>query len=73
MERDTESFVILDHLLHFYPPNTSKNQNLKKMNKMPGDIIILHMCKKNYDRMIYGSCDMVCDRRMDRRTDGQKK
>ena len=25
MERDTEFFVILDHFLHFYPPNNPKN------------------------------------------------
>ena len=32
-----------------------KTQNLKKMKKTPGDIIILHMCTKNYDQMMYGS------------------
>ena len=31
------------------------------MKKMPGDIIILHMCTKNYDHMMYGSWDMVRD------------
>ena len=40
--------------LPFHPPNDPKNQNLKKMKK-PGDIIILHMCSKNYDHMMYGS------------------
>ena len=25
---------------------------------MPGDIIIFHMCTKNYDQMMYGSWDM---------------
>ena len=36
----------------FYPTNYPKNQNLKKMKKkMPGDIIILHMCTKHYDHM----------------------
>ena len=39
------------------------------MKKIPGDIIILHMCTKNYDQMMYGSQDMV----RDRRTDGRKK
>ena len=39
------------------------------MKKAPGDIIILHMCTKNYDHMMNGSLDMVCDRRMD----GRKK
>ena len=36
------------------------------MKKKPGDIIILHMCTKNYDQMIYGSWDIVWDRRTDR-------
>ena len=34
------------------PPNP-KNQNLIKMKKGPGDIIILQMCTKNYDHMMY--------------------
>ena len=36
-------------------PNSSKNQNLIKIKKTPGDIIILNMCTKNYDQMMYGS------------------
>ena len=39
----------------FCPFNRPKNQNLKKMKKTPGDIIILRMCTKNYDHMMY-SC-----------------
>ena len=35
------------------------------MKKTPGDIIILHMCIKNCDQMMYGSCDMVRGRWMD--------
>ena len=31
------------------PPNSPKNQNFKKMKKLPGDIIILHMCTKNHN------------------------
>ena len=38
-----------------------KNKNLKKKKKTPGDIIILHICTKNYDQMIYDSSDMLCD------------
>ena len=37
----------------FTPPKSPKNQNLKKGKKNPGDIIILHMCTKNYDHMMY--------------------
>ena len=34
----------------------------EKMRKRPGNIIILQMCTKNYDQMMYGSWDMVHDR-----------
>ena len=40
------SFFYFGLFLPFY---SSKNQNFKKMKKVPGDIIILHMCTKNYD------------------------
>ena len=34
----------------FTPLTAQKNQNLKKLKKKkPGDIIILHMCTKNYE------------------------
>ena len=56
----------------FYPPNSPKNQNFQKMKKkMPGDIILLHICTKNYDQMMYGSWDVVHDRQTDRWTDGR--
>ena len=37
-----------------------------KKNKTTGDIITLHMCTKNYDYMMYGSWDMVCNGWIDR-------
>ena len=46
---------ILGHFSHFYPPNSPNNQNFLKKKKTPGDIIMLHMCTKNYDQMMYGS------------------
>ena len=49
------------------PSNRLKNQNFKKSEKKLGDIIILHMCTKDDDKMMYDSWDMVCNRR----TDGQ--
>ena len=55
-------FFILGYFLPFYLPNSPKNQNFEKMKKTPGDIIILHMCTKNYDQMMYSSWDMVRDR-----------
>ena len=45
----------------FTPLTTQKIKILKKWKKTPGDIIILHVCTKNYDQMMYGSWDMVCD------------
>ena len=56
-------------LLPFYPPspplpNSPKNQNFQKMKKTSGDIIILHMCTKNYDQIMYISWNMVYDERM---------
>ena len=53
----TDVIVIFHFGLFFalLPPNSLKNQNFEKMKKMPGDIIILHMCTKNYDQMMYGS------------------
>ena len=33
----------------FLPPNRPKNQNFRKWKKMPGDIILLHMCTINFD------------------------
>ena len=53
----TVFFVILDHFLHFYPPNNTKNQNFEKREKIPGDII-LHMCTINDNYMMYGSWDI---------------
>ena len=51
----------MGHFLHFYPRNSPKKQNFEKTEKTPEDIIILHICTKNYDQMIYSSWDMVCD------------
>ena len=53
----------------FYPPNSLKNQNLKKIKKLPEDIIALHKCTKSYDHMIYESWYKLHNRQ----TDKQKK
>ena len=50
------------------PPNSPKNKNEKALRD-----IILCICTKNYDHMICGSWDRVCDGRMDRQMDGRKK
>ena len=40
ISRQTEFFVILGYFLPFYHTNNPENQNLEKMKKAPGDIII---------------------------------
>ena len=57
--QQTEFFVILDHILSFYPTNNPKNKIFEK-GKDPGDIA-LHMCTINDNQMIYGSWDMECN------------
>ena len=59
------------YFLHFYAPNSPKNQNWKKLKQTSGDIIILQMCTKNYDDMMHGSWNMVCDWGTDIGMDGQ--
>ena len=41
----------------FTLPNSPKNQNFKKMKKIPGDIIF-QWCNKNHDHMLYCSWDV---------------
>ena len=41
------------------------------MKKIPGYVIILHMCTKNYGQMMYSSSDMVRDGQTDGQTDGK--
>ena len=62
IERDKLKLVILGHVLPFYLPKNLKNQNFEKMKKASGDVIILQMCTKNHDHVIYGSWEMECDR-----------
>ena len=63
--RVTDVIVIFHFVLFFYP-NSPKNQNFMKMKKTPENIIIFHICSKNYDQMMYSSWDMVHDRWTDR-------
>ena len=57
----TKCFVIFDCFLPFHPSNKLKNQNFEKLKKIPGDIIILHMCTINDNHMMYGSWDIECN------------
>ena len=45
----------------FYPTNNPKNQNFEKW-KFAADIIILHICTKNHNKMMYCSWDTEWDR-----------
>ena len=48
MEDDGNSFfVILDHFLPFHSTKNPKSENFEKLEKTPGDIIILHRSTKN--------------------------
>ena len=53
-------FVILGHFRSFYPSNSPKNDNIRKM-KTPGDIIILHEGTKTHNHRLQCSWDMVRD------------
>ena len=60
--QQTDFFCHLGPFLPFYPPNSPKNENIKKKKKkIPGDIIILHKCTKTHDHRLYCSWDMVRD------------
>ena len=64
-ELRSEMDIIFCHFrpfLPFYPLNNPGNQDFKIWKKAPGDVIILHLCTKNQDHVIYASWDMECDR-----------
>ena len=61
IERDGLKFIILGQFLPFYPRKNPKNQNFEKMKKFTGDIIILRVCTKNHNHMMYGSWDTEWD------------
>ena len=44
-----------------WKPKKSKSWKNEKKKKMPGDIIISHMCTLNDSHMMYGSWDMECN------------
>ena len=57
--------VILGHFLPFtlpLPPNNPENQNFEKMKKVSGDVIILNLCNKKHNQMMYAYSDMECNR-----------
>ena len=44
------------------PPNNLENHNFEKMKKASGDVIILNLCNKKHDHMMYAYSDMECNR-----------
>ena len=58
-------FAILGNFLPFYtpsyPPNP-ENQHFEKMKKASGDVIILNLCNKKHDHMMYIYSYMGCNR-----------
>ena len=43
-------------------PLTIKKTKIKKMKKISGDVIILNLCNKKHDHVMYGYSDMECNR-----------
>ena len=48
-------FCHFGQFIVFLPSKNLKNQNFEKMEKLPGDIIILHRYNINDNHMMYGS------------------
>ena len=63
--------VIIFHFGVFFallPPWQPKKSKFKRNEKKKtGDIIILYMCTKTYDQVMYGAKYMVCDRQTDKK------
>ena len=55
-------FVISGYFWPFYSSNNPENQNVEKMKKTPGGIIILNMSIINENHMMYDSWHMKCTR-----------
>ena len=58
--------VIFGHFLPLFSPlpNNPENQNFEKMKKASGDVIILNLCNKKHNHMMYAYSDMECDRQL---------
>ena len=51
--------ICIFHFGLYFAILPAQKPNWKKKEKLPGDILILHMRTKNYDHMIYNSWNMV--------------
>ena len=61
IEQNILKLVILGHFCPFTPLKHPKSKILKKLKKIPDDIIILQMCAINDSHMMYGSWDTECN------------
>ena len=43
-------------------PNNPESQNFENMKKASGDVIILTLCNKKHNKMMYAYSDMECNR-----------
>ena len=60
--QQTDFFSHLGSLFALLPPTPLENENIKKMKKIPGDIIKISQAYQNHDHRLYCSWDMACDR-----------
>ena len=58
MERNRQNVLSFWTIFCTFNSDNPKNQNFEKMKKLPGDIILFHMCTINDNHMMYGSWDM---------------
>ena len=64
---DTELDIFFCHfgpffVFHSHSPNNTENQNFEKMKMSYGDLLILNLCSKKQDHMMYAYSGMECDR-----------
>ena len=50
-----EIWSVKGHFLPFYPFKNLQNKHFQKLEKVPGDIIILHLGNTNGNYTMYGS------------------
>ena len=62
MQSETEllSFWAIFCLFNSLHLNNSEKQSFEKMKKAFGDVIILNLCNKKHDHMMYAYSDMEC-------------
>ena len=67
-DRSNSYFLFWAIFYPFTPNPTTQKIKIKKIKNTPGGIIILQMCTKNNDHIMYGSWNMVHDRQTDRKS-----